>query len=167
MQGRGRIITIYMPKMLYLSQRAAAWRNVKIGNTNLTIGDWGCLLTCISMLSSFLGCYISPDRLARTPGLFNARGELLWGELDRVFKGKLKFQWRHYGRDNVRIMASINGSPITVCVLQVNNGKHWVVATSVLAQGFDYMCADPIDGMKRSVLSRYPNITGSGHLIGA
>lgn len=119
------------------------------------------------MLSSFLGCYMSPDKLARTPGLFNSRGELLWGELERVFKGKLKFQWRQYGRDDKRIIASINGSPITVCVLQVNSSKHWVVAISVLANGYDYMCVDPIDGVKRSVLSRYPNITGSGHLIGA
>jgi len=154
-----------MPKMLHLSQRAAAWRNIKIGNTDLTVGDWGCLLTCISMLSSFFGYFISPDKLAKMPKLFDSNGKLIWSELEQVFKGKLKFQWRNYGRNNARIIASINDSAKTACLLQVNNEKHWVVATSVIAGGIDYVCVDPIDGKLCSTRSRYPNITGSAHLI--
>lgn len=150
--------------MLKLSQRDPRWAHTKIGKTNLTIGDWGCALTCVSMLSSYFGCYMSPDKLAQVPGLFTANGEIIWSMLEKVFAGKLKFVWRQYGRDDQKIRASIGGSINTACLLQVNNKRHWVVATGI--KGVGYQCLDPIDGKSKLVLANYPNITGSCHLVG-
>lgn len=149
--------------MKYLSQRDPAWAKIKIGKTNLPVGDWGCTLTDVSMFLSFFGCYMSPAELARFPGLFNPEGKIIWGMIEKATKGKVKFEWRAYTRDDKRIKASLDPkSPKTVVLLEVNNGKHWVAAIG--AQGGDYRCVDPIDGKARLVLSRYPNITGSAHL---
>lgn len=158
-----------MPAMLYLSQKNPTWKDVRIGNTSLTLENWGCLITCLSMLSSYFGCYMTPAQIARYPGAFNSNGEFIWARLVEMFKGKIKFEWRQYSRDDVRIRASLLSSPHTAVVLNVNNGKHWVVCVGVNDQGArkDYFCADPIDGKKAAVSARYPNIKGSAHVITA
>jgi hypothetical protein len=118
------------------------------------------------MLSSYYGCYRSPAELARTPGLFDAMGRILWTKLNQVFAGRLTFDWRAYGRDDRRITASINGTPKTACVIQVNHQRHWVVGVGVNAPK-DYWIADPIDGKRKILRNAYPDITGSAHFHGA
>lgn len=157
-----------MPAMFYLSQRDPKWAGVRIGATRLTVANWGCVATSISMLSSYGGFYLTPAQIARAPGQFNALGEIIWMQLAKTFKGRMTFQRRigskkFWKRDDAAIKKSILGGPKLVCLLQVNNGKHWVVATGIA--GNDYWCADPIDGKKKLVLKAYPNITGSCHLI--
>lgn len=151
-----------MAKMIYLSQRDKRWATALIGATKLTVGRWGCTLTCVSMLSSYYGCYKSPLELAKDRKLFNAQGEIIWGELARVFGGKIKFQIRRYGRDNKAILTSILGSPKTAVIMQVANKSHWVVGTGVY--GTDFYCVDPLDGLKKLTLTTFGNITGSSHL---
>lgn len=156
-----------MPKMLTLSQSDKRWSTNKIGKSSLTVGRWGCTLTSLSMLSSFYGCYKSPAELAVIPGLFTPQGLLIWGMVEKVFKGKIKFVFR-YGQGNkaVRndkaIRDSILNSPKTSVILEVRNHSHWVVATGVY--GNDYYCVDPIDGQRKLVLKAFGNITGSAHL---
>lgn len=148
--------------MLHLSQSDKRWSLVKIGKTLLTLGRWGCTITCIAMLSSFFGFYLSPIEIAKFPGLFNADGKIIWSMIEKLFKGKFKFVWRYYKRNDKAIRESIAGA--TTCViLEVRNGSHWVVATGVY--GNDYYCIDPVDGKKKLVIANFGNITGSAHLI--
>lgn len=149
--------------MTYLSQRDPIRAKVKIGKSILRIGDWGCTLTGVSMLSSFYGVYKSPEELAKIPWLFDASGRIIWGAIEKAFQGKIKFQFRYYTRNDKEIRKSIQGSPKTTALLQVNYGKHWVVAVAV--EGKDYWIVDPIDGKKKLLSKAYPNITGSAHLF--
>lgn len=161
--------------MIYYSQRDPRWAGTRIGSTKLPVGNWGCTLTDVCTLLSWVGVNITPGALARVPGLFNANGEILWGQLERATKGKIKFLRRIGGktpngrvvwtRDDKAIKASILGSPKTVCIIQVNNARHWVAGLGVIADGRDYWVADPIDGKRKQLLKAYPNITGSAHLI--
>lgn len=149
-------------QMKYLIQSDKRWSLVTIGRTLLTLGRWGCTTVGISMLSSFYGCYIDPPTLAKYPGLFDQSGRLFWLMIDKVFKGKMKFVYRNYKRNDKAIRESILNSPKTSVLLEVRNGSHWVVGVGV--RGNDYYCVDPIDGMKKLVLSNFGNITGSAHL---
>lgn len=154
--------------MIYLSQRDKRWATATIGKTALTVGRWGCTLTSLSMLSSFYGCFKTPAELAKTLGLFTPGGLLIWGMVEKVFGGKIKFVYRYGQGDKVvrndkAIRDSILGSPKTSVILEVANHSHWVVAVGVY--GNDYMCVDPIDGQKKLVLKTFGNITGSAHLI--
>ena len=148
--------------MKYLSQRDKAWSTKLIGNTNLTVGRWGCTLTSLSMLSSYYGCYKSPAELAAIRTLFNKDGKLIWEQIPQVFKGKIKFQVRKVGLDRKAITASVNGSPVTSTLIEVANKSHWVVVISTY--GNDFYCVDPIDAKKKLVLKSFGNITGSAHL---
>lgn len=156
-----------MPQMIYLSQSDPRWARQKIGQTSLSIGRWGCTLTGLSMLSSYYGCYKSPAEIAKIPGLFTSDGLLIWSMVEKVFDGKIKFQYR-YGngsksvRNDIAIRASILGSPKTSVLLEVANSSHWVVAVGVI--GDDYRIVDPIDGKKKLAIKTFKNISGSAHL---
>jgi hypothetical protein len=164
-----------MANIIYYSQRDPRWANVKIGTTNLRLGDWGCLISDVCTLLSWAGITITPAQLARYPGLFNKNGELIWANLPAATKGKIKLTRRLGGktaagrivwvRDDKAIKTSILNSPNTVVIVQVNNGKHWVAGLGVTPDGKDYWIADPIDGKRKQLSKAYPNITGSAHLL--
>lgn len=164
-----------MPNITIYCQRDPRWATVRIGNTRLPIGDWGCALTDVSTLLSWNGVVITPGQLAKIPGLFTSDGLINWGQLEKATKGAIKFQKRIGGRlpngryvfvrDDKAIKASIIGSPKTVVIIQVNYGKHWVAGLGVTPDGKDYIIGDPIDGKRKQLLKTYPNITGSAHLI--
>jgi hypothetical protein len=61
--------------MQHYSQRDPRWSRNRLGNSSVTIGSHGCLLTCVSMITS-----TQPDEANRqiTTRGFNSRGELLW-----------------------------------------------------------------------------------------
>lgn len=120
------------------------------------------------MLSSFFDCYLPPDIIAKTPGLFTKDGLIYWGGIEKLFKGKLKFVQRIGSRgkavfDRKKIDASLINSPKTAVILEVANFSHWVVVVS--NYGNDYYVIDPLDGKKKLALKTFGNITGSAHFI--
>jgi hypothetical protein len=150
--------------MTYFSQRDPRWANVRIGNTRLRVGDWGCTLTGIASLLSFYGIAMTPGQVARYPGLFNARGEILWFNVTKLSKGKLKFVRRWYARNDREIKKSILDSPKTCVLIRVTVRGHWVVGIGVTPDGRDYWIMDTLDGKKKQLFKTYPNITGSAHM---
>ena len=48
-----------------LSQRDPRWANKKLGTSNTTIGDFGCTLTCMTMLCNYYGFEETPESLNR------------------------------------------------------------------------------------------------------
>lgn len=147
--------------MLYLRQDDKRWSTNKIGKTSLTLGRWGCTITCVSMLSSYYGCYKSPAELAAIPSLFSVEGKIIWSSIGKIFDNKMKFDIRRYGMNRAAITSSLNTSPRTSVIAEVSNGSHWVVIVGTY--GTDYLCVDPRDGQKKLVLKTYKNITGSAH----
>lgn len=159
-----------MAKMLLLTQSDGRWSLNKIGNTALTLGRWGCTITCLSMFSSFYGCYKSPAEIAKMPGLFDAQGRIYWGAIEKAFGGKIKFVYRYGGQGKAvfnrkAILASLENSPNTTVMLEVRNFSHWVAVVGVY--GDDFYVIDPIDGKKKLAIKSFGNITGSAHLIKA
>jgi hypothetical protein len=142
--------------MIILKQSDPRWGALKIGNSNLTIGGYGCLITSISMLSDWYGMFRDPAWMAKylsfTPG-----GLLLWQSVT-ASKLPLKFVYRYYSRDDAKIksiLLSKDGS----CVLQVKygTGYHWVVLVGY-SKLYGYKIADPIDGKIK--WNPYKEITG-------
>lgn len=157
-----------MAKMLHLSQRDARWSAKTIGKTSLTLGRWGCTITCISMLSSFFDCFKDPATIAKTPGLFTDQALIIWGGVKALFKGKLEHVKRIGGHgkavcDRKAIDESLLKFPETAVILEVANFSHWVVAVG--KYGNDYYVIDPLDGKKKLALKSFGNITGSSHFI--
>lgn len=142
--------------MIYLSQRDPRWSDVKLGQSSLTVGRYGCTTTCISMLSDYFKCLAFPDAIAKVPTNYTKDGLILWNKL--VFK-KMRFKWRYYEQNDAIIKECLK-DPNRAIILQVNNGLHWVLAVSKNLFGKDYTVLDPWTGKKCDVLKTYHNITG-------
>ena len=136
-----------------LWQKDPRWRNVKLGNSDLTLGSDGCLVTCFAMVIGVL-----PDE-------FNARMKAVGG-----FTGA-KIYWRqvevayhdveyvkaidcYYTPAPLNEIDALLDQRIPVMVHVTRNGyQHWVLIIGKNAD--DYIINDPIDGLRTSFRDRY------------
>lgn len=130
--------------MVYLSQRNPKWGNKPIGNSNSLIKDYGCTVTCISMLSDFYGCYKDPAWNAKY--LSFLVDKLIWKSVTE--KLCFKFVYRYYTKNMVEFEKAMKGKT-TACLFEVNK-KHWVVAVRKSTYPWSkwYLTIDPWTGTK-------------------
>lgn len=129
--------------MVILSQGDPRWAHVKIGETIHTMEKYGCTTTCISMASDFFEKYINPGKMAKTLQ-YTMDARVFWKS---VKNAKMQFIVRKYQEDRNVIDEAIK-NPKKVCILNVNNGKHWVLAIKRIFGG-RYWVADPACGSKK------------------
>lgn len=150
--------------MVILSQRDPRWASEKMGVSYVTVGRYGCLITCLSMVSDFFNKFKTPRNLARYLK-YTGDGLVIWSSLPSVLPFKL--EKRLYRRDDTEIKRSLR-LPNTAVVLQVDH-YHWVLACGTYRLApWIYKIADPWTGRTLPLakpFSSYKNITGSAHLI--
>lgn len=121
--------------MNILSQNDPRWKNTTLGTSNVTIGNYGCTITCIAML---LGT--TPDvvnkRMVDVQGF--AEGNLvIWSKIEEAFPGiNVRRVWIYNNDDvknNLPCMVEVDGKPI-------GGYRHWIVYTG------NQRCYDPWDG---------------------
>lgn len=137
-------------------QRGATWSNIKIGNTNSTIGDIGCLVTSISILIEKSG--VSTPMVPFNPGTFvealNKKGGFdSNGNLQYAAVNKVVPEFKYVGKVNLRNktreekLATISqyynqGYYLTVEVKGATEGnQHWVAVTGI--NGNNIIIVDP------------------------
>lgn len=137
-------------------QRGAAWSNIKIGNTNSTIGDIGCLVTSISILIEKSG--VSTPMVPFNPGTFvealNKKGGFdSNGNLQYAAVNKVVPEFKYVGKVNLRNktreekLATISqyynqGYYLTVEVKgATESNQHWVAVTGI--NGNNIIIVDP------------------------
>ena len=145
--------------MIYESQRDPRWALVKIGDSQLTLGKFGCTTTCLSMLSDYFGCFKSPDMIALHHEWYTPDGLIVWGALKFP---NMQFVKRTSAYVDQEIQESIN-DPKRAVMLNVNGGTHWVVAIRKALLSNDYVCVDPWTGKRCLAKRDYHNIVGSAH----
>lgn len=144
--------------MIIYSQRDPRWRGVPIGVSGRTIGQIGCLVTSISMLSTyFMPGLIPPQVVDRAK--FTRDGLLYWNSLELA---GFKFYWRAYGPNHPEIARHIKHPDLAV-LLEVANKSHWVVAIGQTFLSGSYKIADPLFGDKATMARYQNNITGAAY----
>ena len=131
---------------IVLSQRDDRWKDQKIGQTNRTIGQVGCTITCVSMSSSWFNEFRAPDVLAQKLK-FTKDALLLWQSIGAYFKS-FEFEWRFYTYDQARIDEALK-NPNKTLLLNVDKGAHWVHALSRIPFTKSFWVADPWDGRRK------------------
>ncbi len=142
-------------EMKILSQRNPAWGEVRIGESTAKIKDYGCLITCLSMLSDWYHYYFDPEWMAENL-MFTGSGLIIWKSITASIL-PMKFVYRYYKRDDAKIK-SILVSQDNACILQVNS-NHWVVLVGY-SKVFGYKVADPYYGDVVYLARRGYKITG-------
>ncbi len=152
----------------HFSQRNALWRKNVLGGPGspVTIGSWGCLLTCFAMVACAYGCDTDPARLNRTllekSGFFQ-NYLVSFSALQTAF-GTIAFDGKV--DSNPTLLSRIDDSlaarrPVPLQVDRTpttrynDNDQHWVLA--VARDGNDYVVNDPIDldAEPTSFMARY------------
>jgi len=137
------------------TQRDPRWANKKLGFSNLTIGGYGCTLTCLSSLISYVYQEeYQPDKVNDLLKKANAYvgGLVLWSRIPLAFN-KLRWIKRVYAYNNLEtsIYVYIRKMPVLVEVNAVKIGaaRHWVLFLG------NQKCLDPWSGNIIST-STYP-----------
>lgn len=138
----------------FWSQRDPRWVNDRLGNhATLTIGQWGCMMTCNAMIASYKGHTITPQQFnntLRNQDLYYQGYLTPWNAASLLFPA-IKYDGRYQaGPDLIqRIDASLQrGIPVMVNVditpqnaYNSNMDQHWVVVVS--RYNNDYLINDP------------------------
>lgn len=142
--------------MARLSQRDIRWGNLFLGNSNLYIRDYGCVITCIAMILN-----TTPDivntRLKAVGGFSGAL--VIWAKIEEAFPGiKVKRVWFY---DNADVKANTPNVLVEVPAYPIGGtGKHWVQYIG------NQRCNDPWTGNDRSTAD-FPNPSGYCILTGS
>lgn len=147
--------------IVYLNQRDPRWANVFIGNSQLTIAGGGCTLTCVCMISQFMGFPITPAEMAAHKDWFNEAGQIIWTKINLP---TTEFRWRAATVDMDMIRAYLTHGDNSkwdrdhAVMFEVNH-QHWVLG--LWEANGDILCIDPFYGVTKNVLHEYKNITAS------
>lgn len=144
--------------MQIFSQRDPRWRGALVGKSGRTLGQIGCLVTGLAMLSDYFKPTRNPFEMLQMLK-FTDDGRVYWSS---VHFENWEFYKRVYGREQAQILRHIKDPNLAV-ILEVANKSHWVVATGVQYFTGAIRIADPLFG-DRSTVRRYQNnITGAAY----
>src|SRR5574343_1012928 len=135
--------------MINYKQNNPRWNRTKIRGTNISIGEYGCLICCIATLSTDFGQGFGPQGAMDLTG-FTKDGKVIWRsgiytdfEFEKIVKG--------YDRE--AIINALN-DPNRAVILGLNGAKHWVVASDIDPTTGDLQIADPLGKNERDILGK-------------
>jgi hypothetical protein len=153
---------ILKPVFTKYSQNDPVWKNFKIGDSSLSVGDYGCLISCIATLSSYFGENKTPGELCRIKKLFTPSGLVIWKKIDEVYK-TMRFLYRYYQFNERVADDALLKDPNKCIIFQVDNKKHWVSALKKVYGG--YVCHNPWSYPASNKTYKFREITGMAALI--
>ena len=145
------------------SQNDQLWKNVKMGNSSLTLGTDGCLVDSICTLASWFGDMITPRVMAKCNFLFTnpsygkKGGLVIWNQLENLFE-HIKFKARVRNFDENLIDEYLVKNPDTAVILNVDKGYHFVAALNKTQSG--YRCVDSYPYPYKIRVYKKSDITG-------
>lgn len=152
---------IQLPKTY--SQNDSQWRIKTLGSKG-TIGDYGCLVTCIAMVCTYFGHEETPstlnDKLKNNGGFAN--GNLfVWGAItniyrDIMYQGQVQTPDALTSAQMQKIKDTLDkGYPVIVQIDTVpattSFDEHWILAIGY--DGDDFIIQDPWDGATKRITS--------------
>lgn len=111
--------------MKLFSQNDTRWKSNLLGNSNLTIGSSGCLITSLGMISD-TNVDVVNTKLKAVKGFTEAL--VIWNKIQSALP-KLKFVWRGpaYNNDSVLSQIKRNGFCLVEAKNRFTGSKHWMV----------------------------------------
>lgn len=148
---------LFMIKLLQTDKR---WANMKLGNSELTVGRWGCTTTSLSMLSDYFHTFKYPSSLCRELS-YTKDGLLLWKSTENAVGLHCE---RFYGYNTDLInKALLDPRKAVMLEVELGRGSHWVVATRKV--GNFYIIADPLSVLPLRSTLNYRNKIIGGSII--
>ena len=153
-----------------LSQNDPRWKDVKIGNSSCTLGEYGCLICSYCEASNWFYGYTkwNPDLVAHNAALFDSNGNMDEGKL-ADFLGNLIYQGAQTG-DNEVSMKSALKDPNRCVIVEVpisKNLDHFMLGwnVSILTGAINAINSYAYPAQVVNVKAKYGSIIGARYLI--
>ena len=101
-----------------ISQNDPLWKLKKINGTTSTIGNYGCLISCVCYILQKAGYNVTPPELATQSTLFNGDMWVGWQKLITLYP-KLSYAW---GQSTTTVAA-----PIDKIVRELDEGYYPII----------------------------------------
>jgi len=143
-----------------ISQLDDRWQNERLGTSYTTIGQYGCLLTCVAMLLKFYGHDTDPKRLntwLKEHAGYSNGNLLVWGQVPVIYPG-VTYDGKWEGsRNDIIDKCLADGRPAIIHV-DYNPAtsaieQHWVLVVG--KKDGKYIINDPKDGKQVVFNDRY------------
>ena len=150
-----------------LSQRNEPWKDDKLGFSNLTIGAYGCALTCATMVMNYAignGWWGVDEVNTELKQIGGFEGALLvWSKVAAMSDDMLNWLgskvWQTIPADMGAVFAALENFPLILLVDSVPAtiplDSHFVVAYGATVDKTDLYIADPWDGKRKRLLDAY------------
>jgi len=121
-------------KPMILNQRNKAYSQIYLAPSKSTLQKYGC--TTLSFLEGvFRVTGVKHDPIEAVKHIkYTKEGLIIWTQTDWLYFG-VKFLWRYYRKQDISCL------PKQFRILQVNNGKHWVLESHFGRK--ETVCSDP------------------------
>lgn len=136
--------------MKLINQTSPEYSGWTLGNSSLTVYDFGCAVASSSMATDkdFLSIIDNPDN-------FNSQGLIIWDKIAPIKDRR----WYSAAPANLPVIVDyLNRGYRVIFETRFNKNEamqHFVCAINTNAQGNDFEIADPIDGKKRWFSEKY------------
>ncbi len=138
-------------------QKDKRWADKMLGQSNASIGLYGCTVSSIATLGSWY-CSDYTPATASFKWSFTGDGSLYWNSITEDKAFPMDFVYRYYSYDKQKIKDILYSESNSV-VVAVNGDSHWVAITGYSStKGFK--CFDPFYNDYVYVLARYGSISG-------
>ena len=132
----------------FLSQTDERWKDLKLGNTNSTIGKFGCALTCLAMLALYFGKDTNPaklnEELKKTDGY--DKDLIKWFSITRIYLD-IKYKGSVTCEKVAAPIKEIDKNLPCIAVVDASSKqglqKHFIVLWA--KRGDDYLMSDPLE----------------------
>lgn len=138
----------------YYNQRDSQWGSVRLGNSNLSTAEYGCLVSSVAMMVTHYGKSLKPINIAVTNSAFyspNRDTAMLW---DSISVNGINLTRIRYGQ-NLGVLNNELAAGKSVIVGLFSGPGHFIVIKS--KQGNDYIMNDPFmeNGHDRKFSEKY------------
>ncbi len=156
-----------------LNQRDIRWGGVMLGNSGLSIHNYGCYVTAFCQgINSLFGTSYTPDFFAHNAALFDANGMFLVDKACEFIATK-NVHLKHDASEDYAIAGRVNTprilsylhNPISFVIVRIglpNDKTHFALVWGRFPSNNDFKIADPEYGDIRWIKPTYPRwITGA------
>ncbi len=141
-------------------QKDPKWSNIKLGNTNMTVGSSGCMSTSIAMLvkkfnaQTTISGELDPGTFATSlsaVGGFDNRAFLQWRKVTEIvpsfkFGNNIELRGMSKAQKLSTIREVVNNNYAVIAEVMGDDGQHWVAIESVNGDTIKIMDPDPPNG---------------------
>ena len=139
----------------FYNQQDKRWASDKLGKTDETVGDVGCLISSISMNLSYYEKDINPKKLnikLRELEGYTPRGWLIWNKLKEINSDDLSISFPKLSHKNIEKYL-LEKKPVLAKVYINKIIPHWILIVG--KKNNEYLMLDPLTNGALSKVSTY------------